>query len=286
MSRLRLAILAGLVISLLGLLLSLLPFGLSLDQSVGLSLLFKLRGTRKVPSDVIVVSIDKDSLEKLNISADPERWPRSLHADLTESLAQKGAAVIAFDIMFDDAHSKEEDSQFAEAIEKAQNVVLSEKLKLDYEHSLRKESLLPPIDPLAQSALALAPFPLPKLPGRVDQYWVFKKSAGDTPTLPVVVFQVYALKVYDDFIGLLKQVDPRLVKQLPGNKDAIVETKGVEKLIRALRDAFQNDPALAEGMLEKMHNTEANPSREKEKQILLSLIRMYRGPNNPHSPLS
>jgi adenylate cyclase len=282
MSRLRLAILAGLVISLLGLLLSLLPFGLSLDQSVGLSLLFKLRGTRKVPSDVIVVSIDKDSLEKLNISADPERWPRSLHADLTESLAQKGAAVIAFDIMFDDAHSKEEDSQFAEAIEKAQNVVLSEKLKLDYEHSLRKESLLPPIDPLAQSALALAPFPLPKLPGRVDQYWVFKKSAGDTPTLPVVVFQVYALKVYDDFIGLLKQVDPRLVKQLPGNKDAIVETKGVEKLIRALRDAFQNDPALAEGMLEKMHNTEANPSREKEKQILLSLIRMYRGPNIPY----
>ena len=280
MSRLKLAILAGFITGLLGLLLSLLPFGQSFDQSVGLRLLFKLRGTREVPSDVIVVSIDKDSSEKLNIAADPEEWPRSLHARLTENLAQKGAAVIAFDILFEDAHSKEEDSRFAEAIENAQNVVLSEKLMLVDEHSFRKEYLVSPIDPLAQSALALAPFPLPKVPGMVSRYWGFKESAGDTPTLPVVVFQAYALKVYDDFIRLLKQVDPHLVEQLRGNKNAIVETKGVEKIVRTLRDAFQNDPALAEGMLEKIHNKGADPSREKDRQILLSLNRMYQGPNS------
>jgi len=280
MSRLRSAILAGSVISLSGLFLSLLPFGLSIDQSIGLRLLFKLRGTREVPSDVIIVSIDKDTSEKLNIPADPEKWSRSLHAELTENLAQKGAAVIAFDIIFDDAHSEEEDRQFAEAIEKAENVILSEKLKLEEEHSFRKEYLVPPIDPLARSALALAPFPLPKVPGMVAWYWGFKKSAGDTPTLPVVVFQAYALKVYDDFIGLLKQVDPRLVEQLPVNKDAIVETKGVEKIVRTLRNAFQNNPALAEGILEKIHNRGIGPSREKDRQILLSLIRMYEGPDS------
>ena len=180
MSRLRSAILAGLVISFSGLLLSLLPFGLSLEQSVGLHLLFKMRGIRKVPSDLIIVSIDKDSSERLSIPMDPEEWPRSVHARLTENLAQKGVTVIAFDIMFGDVHSKEEDSQFAKAIETAQNVVLSEKLKWEDEHfpapseemssvSFRRESLLPPIDPLAQSALALAPFPLPKVPGMVDQ---------------------------------------------------------------------------------------------------------------------
>jgi len=292
MSRLRSAILAGFITSLLGVLLSLLPFGLRLDENVGLYILFKLRGKREPPSNVVIVNIDKDSSEKLNIPADPKKWPRSLHADLTENLARKGASVVAFDIMFEEAHEKSEDDLFAAAIRNAKNVVLSEKLKWEDQHlaapgeempavSFRKEYLVTPIDPLAQSALALAPFPLPKAV-RVNQYWGFKKSAGDTPTLPVVVFQVYALKVYDDFIRLLKQLDPNLAQKLPGNKDAIVETKGVEKLVRALRDTFQNNPALAEGMLEKIYATGAGPSPERERQILISLIRMYQGPDSRH----
>jgi adenylate cyclase len=292
MSRVTKAIIAGLVTGILGMVLGVLPFGLDLDENVGLSLLYKLRGTRKVPSDVIVVSIDKASSEKLNIPADPEKWPRSLHARLTENLARKGASVVAFDLFFEEVRSKAEDDVFAAAIRNAQNVVLSERLELEDEEftdrgegmptvSFRKEYLVTPIDPLAQSTLALAPFPLPKAV-RVNQYWSFKKSAGDMPTLPVVVFQVYALDAYDDFIRLMKQVDPRLAEELPGNKDAIVETKGIDKLIRTLREAFQNNPALAEGMLEKIYATGAGPSRERERQILLSLIRMYQGPNSHH----
>ena len=61
--------------------------------------------------------------------------------------------------------------------------------------------------------LALAPFPLPKAV-RVNRYWSFKKSAGDTPTLPIVVFQIYALEVHNDFIRLMGQVDPHLAEKL------------------------------------------------------------------------
>jgi adenylate cyclase len=114
----------------------------------------------------------------------------------------------------------------------------------------------------------------------VSQYWTFKKGAGDKPTLPIVVFQVYALEVYDDFIRLLKKVRPSQVERLPGDKDAIIRTKGVEKLIRMLRDAFQNNPLVAQSMLEASKKTKAGPPWAKEGRILTSLIKMYQGPNS------
>jgi adenylate cyclase len=290
MSRLAKAVIAGLVTGILGVVLSVLPFGLDLEEDVGLYLLFKLRGTREAPSDVVIVNIDKASSEKLNIPADPEKWPRSLHARLTENLARKGASVVAFDIIFDEARSKQEDNLFATAIGNAQNVVLGELLKWDTvpateeggvrAEALSIEKLVPPIDPLARSALALAPFPLPKVPVKVSQYWTFKKGAGDKPTLPIVVFQVYALDLYDDFFRLLEKVGPNQVKRLPSDKDAIIRTKSVEKLVRVLRDAFQNNPSVAESMLEASQKTRAGPPWVKESQILTSLIKMYQGPNS------
>ena len=129
MSRFIGAISAGLLTGITGLVLSLLPFGLHLEQEVGLSLLFKFRGTREPPSEVLIVTIDKVSAEKLKTSADPEKWPRALHAGLTENLAKRGASVIAFDIIFDEARSEEQDHLFATAIENAQCVVLGELLK-------------------------------------------------------------------------------------------------------------------------------------------------------------
>ena len=290
MSRFSKAAIAGLVTGALGVVLSLLPFGLDLEEDVGLYILFKLRGMREAPSDVVIVNIDKTSSEKLNIPEDPEKWPRSVHARLTENLSRKGASVVAFDIIFDEARSSQEDNLFAAAIEKAQNVVLGELLRREtvpaadaggrQAEILSIEKLVPPIDPLARSALALAPFPLPKVPVRVSQYWTFKKGAGDQPTLPIVVFQVYALDLYDDFIRLLQKVRPSQAERLPGDKDTIIKTKGVEKLIRMLRDAFQNNPSLAESMLEALQTSGAGPRWEKRSQILTSLIKMYQGPNS------
>jgi adenylate cyclase len=129
MHRLSKAGTLGILIGVVGLLVSLIPFGFNLEEQVGLDILFTLRGTRQAPSDVVIVSIEKDSAVRLNLPADPRKWSRELHARLTENLTQAGAAVIAFDIIFDEARTAAEDHTFAEAIRQAGNVVLFEYLR-------------------------------------------------------------------------------------------------------------------------------------------------------------
>ena len=193
MSRLSKAVTVGLVTGIVGLVASLVPVGLHVEENIGLDLLFKLRGAREAPSDVIIVTMDKVSADNLNLQAEPDKWPRSLHARLIENLVKEGATVIGFDIIFDEARSVEDDNLFAEAIRNAGNVVLCECLKKETvpltdedgasKVDLNIERLVPPIPPLARSAIALAPFPLPKVPVKVSQYWTFKTAAGDKPTL-------------------------------------------------------------------------------------------------------
>jgi adenylate cyclase len=292
MSRLSKAVILGFLTGIVGLGVSLLPFGVDLEENVGLDLLFNLRGTSQPPSDVIVVSIDQKSAEHLNISKDPRKWSRSLHAHLTENLVQEGATVIAFDLIFDEAKSTKEDILFAEAIRKARNVVLCESLKSEKVPlttkggtpggNLNIERLVSPIPPLAQSAVALAPFPLPKVPVKVSQYWTFKTEAGDTPTLPVVAFQVFGMQVYEEFIRLLKKVSPSKAEKLPDSNDAIITTRGVENVIREIRDIFQNEPLIAERMLKELQNERILSGEPKKNQILKSLIIMYQAPNSAH----
>ena len=123
------AVILGLLTGVLGLLLSLMPVVFELEENVGLDILFKLRGVRQAPSDVTIVSIDKDSAARFNLPNDPGQRLRLLHAHLTESLVRAGAAVIAFDIIFDKARSTADDQAFAEAIRQARNVVLFEYLR-------------------------------------------------------------------------------------------------------------------------------------------------------------
>src|SRR5919204_2194953 len=118
------AVMLGILTGVVGLLVSLLPFGFELEESVGLDILFKLRGIRQPPSDVVIVSIDNASAVHLNLPIDLKKWPRALHARLTENLTRAGAAVIAFDLMFDEACLATDDDAFAEAMRQARNVVL------------------------------------------------------------------------------------------------------------------------------------------------------------------
>jgi len=287
MSRLSKALIVGLLIGMLGMAATLIPCGLDLEENIGLDLLFKLRGMRESPSEVVVVTVDKVSADNLNLPIRPDKWPRSLHARLIENLVGKGAAVIAFDMTFDQPRSSEHDNLFAEAIKNAGNVVLCEYLKKEkisltdeegtHTGDLDIERLVPPIPSLARSAVALAPFPLPKVPVRVSQYWMFKTGAGDTPTLPVVVFQIFALDVYDEFIRLLGRVSPSQADRLPHDKDLIISSKGVENLIRVLRDIFNKNPLIAEKMLDELQNSSSLSVDIKRSQVLKSLIRMYQG---------
>ena len=94
--------------------------------------------------------------------------------------------MIAFDIIFDETKSAEDDQLFSEAIRKANNVVLCEYIRREkiplsdkggsHVGSLNIEKLVTPIPPLSKAAVALAPFPLPKIPIRVNQLDIQNRS--------------------------------------------------------------------------------------------------------------
>jgi len=288
MALLSKATIAGLVVGVLGLVISLTPFGASLEENFGLQLLFKIRGSRRAPTEVVIITMDKASAKRLNVPSSPRKWPRSLHARLIHNLAQKNPAAIGFDIIFNESRLPEHDDLFAGAIRKAGNVVLGEWLQRDkvplFDRAgkrtghLNIEKVIPPISPLANSALASAPFALPKLPIRVNSYWAFKTGAGDTPTLPVVVFQVYALQVYNELIALLKEYSPALTRKLPADKEAVVTDKSIKEIIQILRNHFEHDPTIAAKLLAHLKRSKPFSNDTQKHQILKSLIQMYQGP--------
>jgi adenylate cyclase len=284
MPRLNRALTLGLVTGALGLLLGFLPFGLDLEERLGLEVLFTLRGQRAAPPDVVVVSIDRASADVLQLPADATRWPRSVHARLTDNLARAGARVIVFDIFFDQARVSEDDRIFAEAIRGAGNVVLSKYLAREtvtvgepVGGSATIERLVPPVPLLAGAAVASAPFPLPKVPVRVNQYWTFKTGAGDTPTLPVVAFQVFAIDAYDELLKLLERVSPEQALRVPRDAAGVVSRPGVELAIRAMRAAVDADPR-AGGRIVAAAGDASDPRARR----LLALARMYQSPNSEY----
>lgn len=280
------AAILGLFIAAAGLAAGLTPLGLRLEQDIGLDWLFQLRGPRAAPPEVIIVSIDHASSDQLGLSNKPRQWPRSLHAELIRNLAERGAAVIAFDIIFEQSRDPAHERELAKAIREAGNVVLfeyleKESLAVDLQHADRPatvniEKLVPPIPILADAAIALAPFPLPKVPAKVSQVYLFKKGAGDMPTLPVTALQVFALPSHDALLGLLQELGAATIGTLPtGTRDGSRQDR-LGALLSELRALFLSDPSLAESVVAKLRDPQAASDR-RERELLQSLITMYAG---------
>lgn len=279
----------GLLTGMVGLIASLFSLGVELEENLGLEILFHLRGARRPPQDVVIVGIDKVSSDNLGVPNDPRKWPRSLFARLTDVLARQGAAVIAFDIVFEDPRVPEDDKLFSAAVKTAHNVILCERIRVDkvrltdHKGSSRGDvnlvKLVPPIRSLERSAAALAPFPLPKVPVKVSQYWTFKTGAGETPTLPVVAFQLYAGRVFADFKNSLEKVSPYSTERMLLDMEKASSTSNIERLILDVRDIFEKEPLTSEKILRDAAATRAASSPAKRK-LITSLVRMYGGSNS------
>lgn len=292
MSGLKKAALFGLAVGFLGLLTAGTPFGTGLEESIGLHMLFKLRGAREVPADVVIVSMDKKSADHLDLPDSPQKWSRSLHARLVDKLIEKKAAVIAFDVIFSENRSAEDDRLFARAIQNAGNVVLADWLKTDKvpvfdasgarSGSLEIERIMPPIAVLEDAAVASAPFALPKVPVKVNSYWAFKTGAGDMPALPVVVFQIFAMRVYDQFYRLLHEAGAAPEQPLPLRKEDALADKSIKGLIFTIRNHLEQNPQVTAKMLTRLGMPKIDPADEKDRRLLNSLIRMYQYPKSRH----
>jgi len=283
MSRYSKAALFGCIIGLLGVVASLLPVLDECDQAVGLYALFTLRGHRPAPPETVIISMDRESAQRLDIQRDPVKWPRTAHTALLDILSTHGARFIAFDILFDDAHDPQVDQNFAAAIRKAGNVILcgctlSEHILLHgstrkVEGSVMIETFLPPIPLFGSCALATASFPLPRMPARLDQCWSFK--LGNTPSLPVVALQIYAMDVYDVFTSAIRNIGGN--GRLPRDRESLIGQGRTQHAVRAIRDEFQQRPAFERAVLDAMGSHPDIAGDPKRADLVRALLKMYTG---------
>ena len=279
MRRILTGLSVGLLVALVGAVLGFLPPGSTLEQQVGLSWLFKLRGAQAPPREVSIVAIDGRTGRLLDLPALPREWPRSIHAELVDVLRQGGAAVIAFDIHFAQSKDADTDARFTAAVADAANVVLVERLSGRREPvtdqggrhvgMVWSEQLQPPFPTLAAAAAGLATFPLPKDAAAVSQFWVFKESADRAPTLPAVALQLAAAH---ETPGLIQDLGGQSV-EVPGDANIppgeFADAETLRAFMRRVRSVFTDEPHLRTAL--------ANTGTSSPASLREALIAMYAG---------
>ena len=283
------AISLGLSIAAVGVVIYVLFDGAHLEEDLGLTLLFKQRGSVPAPAEVAIVTIDKVSADGLGLPNDPEKWPRSLHAELIDKLVNAGAAVIVFDIYFKEQRSPAEDGVLAKAMRRAGNVILfsyikRETLPISNDASgsaveATIDRVMPPTPGLAEAALALAPFTLPKVPVRVSRFWTFRPSTGELPTMPAVTLQLHALDVYPDLLALISELRPGEALPLPRSTDEALAEAGLVGLVASLRAFFNERPALAQSLLDKLQREPTQNGGAGRRERFVALLKLYQGDN-------
>jgi len=273
----------ALLISVVGLLAYALPSGFDLEENVALDFLFKQRQQVLPPDNVMLVSIDKTAAQQLNLANDPETWPRELHARLIDRLATAGAAVIVFDVFFHQPKIPSQDARLAQAMRQAGNVVIFAKLlrerqTLEGGGEYNLERLLLPLPMFQQVAAASAPFALPKVPIKVNQFWTFHTSAGGHPSMPAVALELYAAQEHPSLFKILARVAPQQAVALQASLDGLTRR---ERIVQ-IRTFFKQQTTITQALLEALQeasglviNPEVGPETNRRLQALLS---MYLGP--------
>jgi len=275
------------VVGFVGLIFSFTHIAKSFEEDLGLDLLFKLRGIQQPPTEAVVVSIDRDSSENLKFPDNPDKWPRSVHARLIDTLLDAGAKVITFDVHFIEPKVAEDDQLFERAILRAGNVVLADAMRakdIPISSGGNGESattniikLTKPYEPFARAATGTAPFVLPRIPFKVNQYWTFQQGAGDAPTFPIVTLQQYGWEAFGELVQLVKQADPTYTEKLPGDVENTRMTRGLVGAIRDLRDLFEGDPLLAERMRNELDRSNLRTENKPRYRLLKALVNVYGG---------
>jgi adenylate cyclase len=272
----------------LGVLLAATPLGALVEERFGLGWLFAVRGPEAPPAATVVVSLDRESAERLGLPDKISEWPRTVHARLIERLVAAGAAVIAFDVIFDRPREPASDQALAEAIGAAGRVVLLQYLREDFRWLpgpdgaaaglLAGKQLRSPLPAFAQGSAGMAPFPLPRATERVSQFFAFASALEARPTLPAVTLQLYALPVLEDWTQLLSRVGvPVGQGELAVAPERLTTADGLTAYMQALRRAFVLDRNLGARLRAALAQARLEPRTH---GLLAALIALYDGPDS------
>jgi len=277
----------GVVTGLLGAILVLTPLGGNFEMNVGLAWLFDVRGSIAPPPEVAVVAINERASAKLGLPPLPRDWPRSIHGTLIDNLVQRGAAAIVFDVDFRRPKTAEHDLTLARAVARSKRTVLVETLNgkrapiLDAKGrqsgTMWIEELLQPIEPLTTAARGLGPFPVPKVQANVFQFWAFKPSVDDAPTLPVVALQLFLLDSYERWLAVLKKAGASGIEQLPSHRDALASAADLRSMMRLQRRSFRNDPSLLDRIDQVLEAERSRGLSDADYHAFQVLSRLYVG---------
>ncbi len=274
-------------IGMLGIFGYLLPVVSAAEENFGLHLLYLMRGPLKAPANVVVVAIDRDSSKALNLPAAPHKWPRTLHARLLETLKAMQASVVVFDLIFYEHQAAESDQALASAMRDFGNVILTQTIdrntmplkdgKGARVAQVNIDKLVSAIPMLADASAGQAPFPLPKVPVKLNQYWRFLPGSGDVPTLPVVALHAFDAHAFEGFIQILRKVDPAAVAVLPFEKEGEpVSIHRIIQTIRPLYTLFEKKPDLAQRMLQFLDAYPPANIHGRDIDLVRALISLYK----------
>ncbi len=275
----------GAGVAALGVLVGLSPAGWWLEENFGLDWLFALRGPQAPPAAVVVVSIDRESSRRFGLPNEPREWPRHLHARLLQRLSAAGARMVAFDMHFAAARNADDDRAFGRALGAAHNVLLFEYLRRDTvslggansQPAIQVEQLVPPTPALADNAAAMAVFPLPKVPAKVRQNWVFKPEIGDTATIPAAALQLYLRADYPRLKRLIAASGAN-ASALPDGLGPPGAAQSFGNAMRVTRRLFLQHPRLADRVRQTIETERGLSTAVRAR--LRTLVRLYAGPHS------
>jgi adenylate cyclase len=151
-------------------------------ENQALNLAYRLRPLSPPPPELLIVGIDEPSFQELG---HPWPWPRSLHARLIQRLADAGARLIVFDVLFADASTPAEDALLAAAIRQAGNVILPQTLAITEDPLFSRQVLIQPLEKFRREARTVAlSMVTPDGDGVVRR---FQLRLGGLETLPAAV---------------------------------------------------------------------------------------------------
>lgn len=226
----------------------------------------KFRGPAKPPDEIAIISIENYTSNYLQEPAEIHTRIRKNNIKLLNALGQYDTSVLAYDIFFEKPRVEQIDRQFAATIRNYDNILLVQKMHWNE----RFDYLQNPLALFSQSPMALAPFPLPKIPVKVNYFWPFfnvvtpqfdgerncngafgffdsanNQSAehsqqqslevSQVASMPVAVMLLHALNSFGrgEFVELLKTVEPEQFRALPdviNNAAAFCELSGSLRL--------------------------------------------------------
>lgn len=242
-----------------------LPFLWSSQEAVDLDLLFRARGARPAPAEVLLVPIDARAAKRLFLPAAAEdfercgdvrveptagyrnpdppdilaRWPRCLHARALEALAAAQPDAVVMDISFRPRSDPgqvfgEQDRRLAEAMRKLANVVLIRKIRLDANAGAPAQPIAGEIE---SAAVAIAPFLiLGDQLQRADKFCTFMEAGPwSGPCLPAVVQQLASLESYAELHRLLGAAGSKNLDLVPAAASGLLSQGALHVPVRLLR---------------------------------------------------